>query len=181
MHGPAVSGWLLVTLCGATGAYCLVRMRSCAGRARETAGGEALMGLGMAAMAVPSAMSALPRWVWVMYATVFGAAAARALWPAPRGIRHLHHLVGSLAMVYVAVVMRSGAGAQAGHPAAGVPLLTGGLLAYYAVYVLRSGVRLIPAVAPAGGAAEVSGSRPELAPACRLAMGLAMLAMLLTL
>jgi hypothetical protein len=48
--------------------------------------------------------------------------------------------------------------------------------------VLRSGVRLMPVPSPAGGAATVSWSaRPELAPACRLAMGLAMLAMLLAL
>ncbi|MFF3397467.1 DUF5134 domain-containing protein [Streptomyces sp. NPDC002659] len=182
MHGPAVSGWLLVTLCGATGAYCLVRMRSCSGQAREAAGGEALMGLGMAAMAVPAAVFALPRWVWVMYATVFGAAALRALLPARLSTHHLHHLVGSLAMVYMAVAMPSGAVAHAGHQAAGIPLLTGGLLAYYTVYVLRSGTRLAPLAAPAGGAAAASwGERPELAPACRLAMGLAMLAMLLTL
>ncbi|WP_328680689.1 DUF5134 domain-containing protein [Streptomyces sp. NBC_00322] len=181
MHGPAVSGWLLVTLCGATGAYCLVRMRSCSGQAREAAGGDALMGLGMAAMAVPAAVFALPRWVWVMYATVFGAAALRALLPSRRGTHHLHHLVGSLAMVYMAVAMPSGA-AHAGHPAAGIPLLTGGLLAYYTMYVLRSGVRLVPLAPPAGGAAAIPwGDRPELAPACRLAMGLAMLAMLLTL
>lgn len=28
MHGPGSSGWLLVVLCAATGAYCLLRMRS---------------------------------------------------------------------------------------------------------------------------------------------------------
>ncbi|MET7617261.1 DUF5134 domain-containing protein [Streptomyces sp. NPDC005408] len=182
MHGPATSGWLLVALCAATGAYCLVRMRSCSGEAREAAGGEALMGLGMAAMAVPAAVLAPPDWAWVVYATVFGAAALRALWPARRSTHHLHHLVGSLAMVYMAVEMTSGAGPHASHAAAGVPLLTGGLLAYYTVYVLRSGIRLIPVPAPAGGAATVSwGARAELAPACRLAMGLAMLAMLITL
>lgn len=81
MHGPAMSGWLLVALCGGTGAYCLVRMRSCSGEAREAAGGEALMGSGMAAMAVPAAIYAPPSWGWVVYAVVFGAAALRALWP----------------------------------------------------------------------------------------------------
>jgi hypothetical protein len=180
VHGPAMSGWLLVALCGGTGAYCLVRMRSCSGEAREAAGGEALMGWGMAAMAVPAAVFAPPSWGWVVYAVVFGAAALRALWPARRGAHHLHHVVGSLAMVYMAVAMTSGGGP--GHAAAGIPLLTGGLLVYYAVYVLRSGVRLMPEPSPAGGAATVSWSaRPGLAPACRLAMGLAMLAMLLAL
>ncbi|MCX4825068.1 DUF5134 domain-containing protein [Streptomyces sp. NBC_01142] len=184
MHGPAMAGWLLVALCGATVAYCLVRMRSCSGEARRAAGGEALMGFGMAAMAVPVAVLALPEWGWVVYAAVFGAAALRTLRPALRGGHHLHHLVGSLTMVYMAVVMRSGGGEHAGHSAAGVPLLTGALLVYYTVYVLRSGFRLMPVPSPAGGAATATlswGGRPELALACRLSMGIAMLTMLLAL
>ncbi|MGI5400631.1 DUF5134 domain-containing protein [Streptomyces sp. CA-135486] len=182
MHGPVLSGWLVVTLCGVTAAYCLMRMRSCSGEARTAAGGEALMGLGMAVMAAPAAVFALPEWGWVVYAAVFGAAALRALRPAHLAGHHLHHAVGSLAMVYMAVAMTTGGGVHAGHAAAGVPLLTGALLAYYAVYVLRSGVRLVPVASPAGGAVTVAwGARPELAPACRLAMGLAMLAMLLAL
>jgi hypothetical protein len=179
-----MSGWLLVALCGATGAYCLVRMRGCCGEPRTAAGGEALMGFGMAAMALPAAVPA-PRWGWVVYAAVFGAAALRALWPARRGTRHLHHLIGSLSMIYMAVAMAPGGGGAAGHAASGVPLLTGVLLAYYTVYVLRFGVRLIPAPAPVGGAATAAvagdGARPEPALACRLSMGIAMLAMLLTL
>jgi hypothetical protein len=182
-----------MALCGATGAYCLVRMRGCSGQAREAAGGEALMGFGMAAMALPAAVLVLPEWGWAVYATVFGGAALRAAWPARRGVHrlhahHAHHLVGSLAMVYMAVAMAyggKGRGAgHAGHSAAGVELLTGVLLAYYAVYVLRSGLRLIPAASPAGGAATATvawSARPELARACGLAMGLAMLAMLLAL
>ncbi|MFI1393814.1 DUF5134 domain-containing protein [Streptomyces sp. NPDC020681] len=179
MHGPAMSGWLLVALCGATGAYCLARTRSCSGEARSTAGGEALMGLGMAAMAVPAAVLALPRWAWLGYAVVFGAAALFALRGAVRSSHHRHHLVGSLAMVYMAVAMTSGGG-QGGHAAAGVPLLTGALLVYYGAYVLRSGARLLPQAAVAGTPATVA-RQPELAPACRLAMGIGMLAMLLTL
>jgi peptidoglycan/LPS O-acetylase OafA/YrhL len=185
VHGPAMSGWLLVALCGMTGAYCLVRMRSCSGEARRTAGGEALMGFGMAAMAVPAAVLAPPAWGWAVFAAVFAAAALRALWPARRSGHHLHHLVGSLAMVYMAVAMAtSPGGGHAGHAAAGVPLLTGGLLVYYTVYVLRSGVRLAsPVASPAGGAAAALGrdTRSELAPACRLSMGIGMLAMLLAL
>lgn len=194
MHGPAMSGWLLVALCGATGTYCLVWMRSCSGEARRSAGGEALMGFGMAAMGVPTAVLAPPPWGWVVYAAVFGTAALRALWPALRSGHHLHHLVGSLAMVYMAVVaMAPGGAGHTGHSAAGVPLLTGALLAYYTVYVLRSGVRLVPVASPAGHAATTAtaatavtatvgwGARPELAPACRLSLGIAMLAMLLTL
>ncbi|MEU7279923.1 DUF5134 domain-containing protein [Streptomyces sp. NPDC045431] len=190
MHGPAMSGWLLVALCAVTGAYCLARMRRCAGAERSAAAGEALMGFGMAAMAVPfSAPGA-----WAVYAVVFGAAALHALWwAARRGTGHLHHLVGSLAMVYMAVAMSGGGGgAHAGHGVAGgsgVPLLTGALLAYYAVYVLRAGNRLVPMAVPGAGAVplgvagrgEPAGATPGMVLACRVSMGLAMLAMLLSL
>lgn len=59
------------------------------------------------------------------------------------------------------------------------------LLVYYAAYVLRSGARLIPVAATVGVAGGPTGgawgARPELALACRLTMGIAMFAMLLTL
>ncbi|MER6132951.1 DUF5134 domain-containing protein [Streptomyces sp. NPDC001815] len=182
MHGPASSGWLLVALCAATGAYCLLRMRSTVEEQRRTAGGEALMGFGMAAMAVPAVALAPPRWAWAAYAAVFGAAALRALWAARSGTHHLHHLAGTFAMVYMAAVMASGA-----H--SGVPALTGALLMYFTAYVLWTGARLVPlAVAGhpggvrAGGVRATGwGDRLELARACRLSMGIGMLAMLLTL
>ncbi|MEV0929533.1 DUF5134 domain-containing protein [Streptomyces phaeochromogenes] len=179
MHGPASPGWLLVALCAATGAYCLLRMRSRVEEQRRTAGGEALMGFGMAAMAVPAAALAPPRWAWVAYAAVFGAAALRALWAARSSPHHLHHLVGAFAMVYMAAVMASGA-----H--AGVPALTGVLLAYFTAYVLWTGTRLMPVAVAGGGPGESVraagwGDRLELARACRLSMGIGMLAMLLTL
>ncbi|WP_413755967.1 DUF5134 domain-containing protein [Streptomyces sp. MMBL 11-3] len=181
MHGPESSGWLLVALCAGTGAYCLVRMRSRIEEQRRTAGGEALMGFGMAAMAVPAAVTAPPRWAWALYTVVFGAAAVRALWAlraARGGGHHLHHLVGACAMVYMAAVM-------AGGTHSGVPVLTGALLVYFTAYVLRTGARLVPVaaatVAPAGGGRPPGwGDRAELAGACRLSMGMGMLAMLLT-
>ncbi|MFE6036542.1 DUF5134 domain-containing protein [Streptomyces sp. NPDC056452] len=201
MHGPALAGWLLMVLCGATGAYCLLRTRSGTEEERRTARAEGLMGFGMAAMAVPAAVFTLPGWTWAVYAVVFGGAALRVLVTAPYRAHHLHHLVGSLAMVYMAVAMAPGAGRGGGghmdHGAAGsaasaggIPLLTGVLLAYYALYVLRSAGRLIPVTAAAGpggpggtGGAAGPGreSRPELALACRLTMGIGMFAMLLTL
>ncbi|MFJ8884917.1 DUF5134 domain-containing protein [Streptomyces sp. NPDC102402] len=196
MHGPALSGWLLMVLCGATGAYCLLRTRDGTERERRSARAEALMGFGMAAMAVPTALLTLPARTWVLYAAVFGAASLHAVVRARDGGHHLHHLVGSLAMVYMAVAMAPGAshaadGAHSGHgagAAGGVPVLTGVFLTYYALYVLRSAGRLIPAPLPAGpplgGSTDVlagPGGRPELALACRLAMGTAMFAMLLTL
>ncbi|MFD5007531.1 DUF5134 domain-containing protein [Streptomyces mutabilis] len=195
MQGPASSGWLLVALCAATGAYCLLRMRSGVEEQRRAAGGEALMGFGMAAMAVPAAVFTPPSWAWPAYAVVFGAAGLRALWAARSGRHHLHHLVGDAAMVYMALVM-AGSPAHApahAHGPSGVPLLTGVLLLYFAGYVLLTGVRLLPMAVVAGGGAAVGtgpeagggaavgwGDRPELARACRLSMGIAMLAMLLT-
>ncbi|MES9506397.1 DUF5134 domain-containing protein [Streptomyces sp. NPDC000609] len=193
MHGPAMSGWLLMALCAVAGAYCLLRSSGETGEGRRTARAEALMGFGMAAMAVPAAVMTPPAWGWAVYAGLFGVASLRALWSLRRSGHHLHHLVGSSAMVYMALTMAPGGGAahggHAGHgvaAAGGVPLLTGLLLAYYAVYVLWSGSRLIPvaATATAGGGGPAGGgwsTRPELALACRLTMGLAMFAMLLTL
>ncbi|MGW8761246.1 DUF5134 domain-containing protein [Streptomyces sp. NPDC055815] len=186
MHGPALSGWLMVALCAATGVYCLLRMRACAGEERKAAGGEALMGFGMAAMALPAAVLTPPEWVLAGYAAVFGAAALHGLLAVRRGGHHLHHLVGSLAMVYMTVTMAAPAtaGAHAGHttgPAGGIPVLTGGLLLYYVAYVLRSGARLVPVAATAGGPGPAWATRPELTLACRLSMALAMLAMLVAL
>lgn len=195
MHGPAVSGWLLMVLCALTGAYCLLRTRSGTGEERRTARAEALMGFGMAAMAVPAAVVAPPAWGWAVYAALFGVAALRALWFSRRSGHHVHHLIGSSAMVYMAVVMGPGGSGHGGHgshtmaAAGGAPLLTGLLLAYYAAYVLRSGARLIPVAATATGGGIVAGgppsagwaNRPELALACRLTMGISMFAMLLTL
>ncbi|MFF1461952.1 DUF5134 domain-containing protein [Streptomyces sp. NPDC058330] len=193
MHGPALSGWLLMVLCSVAGGYCLLRTRSGTAGERGTARAEAVMAFGMAAMALPAAVLTPPRWAWTVYAVVFGAAALRALTGARSGGHHVHHLVGSLAMVYMAVAMAPGlaGAAHEGHTAhaaaGGVPLLTGVLLAYYALYVLRSAGGLIPVTAaPAGAPVAVGtriawGARPELALACRLTMGIAMFAMLLTL
>ncbi|MGQ4363339.1 DUF5134 domain-containing protein [Streptomyces sp. SAS_272] len=182
MHGPASPGWLLVALCAATGAYCLLRMRSSVEEQRRAAGGEALMGFGMAAMAVPSAVFTPPAWAWPAYAVVFGTAAVRALWAARASACHLHHLVGTAAMVYMAAAMAvSPAPAHVHeheHGVAGVPLLTGVLLLYFAGYVLVSGVRLLP-VAGAGTSAVPWSDRPEVVRACRLSMGIGMVAMLL--
>jgi hypothetical protein len=181
VHGPASPGWLLVALCAATGAYCLLRMRSAVEEQRRAAGGEALMGFGMAVMAVPGAVAMPPREVWIAYAVVFGGAAVRALWEARARAPPRHQRVGACAMVYMAVAMAASPGH---HAHGGVPLLTGTLLLYFTAYVLWSGVRLVPAVtaAAAGGARTVGwGDRPELARACRLSMAMATLAMLLTL
>ncbi|MYT75307.1 MULTISPECIES: DUF5134 domain-containing protein [unclassified Streptomyces] len=182
MHGSLSAAWLLVALCAATGAYCLLRLRSGVEEQRRTAGGEALMGFGMALMAVPAAVLTPPRWAWLLYAVVFGGAALRALWASRKAPgHHLHHLVGTFAMAYMALAMAVRPEAHAHHGGAGAPLLTGLLLAYFTAYVLWTGARMAPQGASPGGTVWAGwGDRPELARACRLSMGIGMLAMLLT-
>ncbi|MGW6567765.1 DUF5134 domain-containing protein [Streptomyces sp. NPDC054975] len=188
MHGPALTAWLLLALCGASAVYCALRARRCVGEERRTAAGEAVMGVGMAAMALPTTVVTLPAWSWAVYAAVFGAAALQALASVRRGTHHLHHLVGSLAMVYMAWPAGGHGAAHGGHGGGGgVPLVTGALLVYYVAYVLRSGARLVPVTGPAavagtgGGPTPVWVARPEFTLVCRLSMALAMLAMLVTL
>ncbi len=182
MHGPASSGWLLVALCAATGAYCLLRMRSRVEEQRRAAGGEALMGFGMAVMAVPTTAFAPPSWSWPALAVVFAVAGLHALWTSRAGARHLHHLVGAGAMVYMAVAMTASPGGEHGHGGSGVPLVTGILLFYFAGYVLATGARLVPAPVSVTGVAAGAGwgDRPDMARACRLSMAIGMVAMLLT-
>ncbi|MFI8089319.1 DUF5134 domain-containing protein [Streptomyces sp. NPDC086080] len=183
MHGPASSGWLLVALCAATGAYCLLRMRSRVDEQRHAAGGEALMGFGMAVMAVPATAFTPPAWAWPVQAAVFCAAGLHALWAVRAGACHLHHLMGAGAMVYMAVAMAASSTSTHGHGhgGSGIPLLTGALLLYFVAYVLVTGVRLVPVTAVPGGAPGLGwGDRPELARACRLVMAIGMVAMLLT-
>lgn len=210
MHGPEPVGWMLVALCGGVGASCLWRLRDGPSGRRRAAAGEALMGFGMAAMAVPaSAVEPLPPRVFV---ALFGVAAGYELVLAARGSghrsHHLHHVVGALAMVHMALVMAaSPSGGAHGHhgtasvagavptgavPTGAVPTgaVTAVLSAYFAVYVLRAGARLVPAAVPAAGAPTAGGSvappaggtpwLPEVTAACRLSMGMGMLAMLLT-
>ncbi|MEU5064819.1 DUF5134 domain-containing protein [Streptomyces virginiae] len=171
MHGSAsslsasVSSWLLVLLCAVSGAYCLRRVHKWGGWGGAAAG-EAVMGFGMALMAVP--LGGGGAWRSPVLGVVFCAAALHALWLLRGGAHHAHHLVGSLTMVYMAAA----AGSGHGH-GAGLPLLTGALLLYYAGYVVLGGMRLITAGGPAP-------APTELIRACRLAMGMGMLAMLLS-
>lgn len=175
MSLPAsLPAWLLVLLCAVSGAYCLRRVRRSGREARGGAAGEALMGFGMAAMAVPSGIGL---WGPGILLAVFCGAALHALWLLRGGVHHAHHLVGSLAMAYMALTMTMRPRARRG-----LPLVTGALLLYFAGYVLLGGARLVTA---GGGAQPVPGAPQapptELTRACRLAMGMGMLAMLLSL
>ncbi|MFE7591298.1 DUF5134 domain-containing protein [Kitasatospora sp. NPDC057512] len=183
MHGPALVNWLLALLAAGAGTSCLTRLRHspCAPAgahrplARESDAAEALMGLGMAAMAVTGAT--VPAAVW---AGLFGLPAAAFLLAAvhaPAGRAHrLHHAVGALAMTYMALAM-AGAAGHGHHQAAalGLPVLTGALLLYFGGYTLWAGSRLLRT--PAGALAIGTAGLPQ---ACRLTMGIGMFAMLLT-
>jgi hypothetical protein len=210
MHGPAVVSWLLVVLCAATGGYCLTAARRGAGHTtavRRTAVAEGLMGLGMAAMALPGASGTVPAACFVV---LFGAAAAWWAWAVLRarrvhGAHHAHHALEALAMAYMAAVM-SGGGPHAAHGAGprGIPALTAALLAYFALYALYTGARLRPAgitaealpgvvpgasapgavtpaaAAPGGTTGSAGTGRPHgVAEACRLALALGSFTMLL--
>ncbi|MDH6124645.1 DUF5134 domain-containing protein [Kitasatospora sp. GP82] len=190
MHGPALVTWLLAALALASGLYCLARLRG-VGPACGTHGGarrrwpthesdvtEALMGLGMAGMALLP--GSLWGWPFALLATAEIVAAFGRSSPAVRAHR-LHHGIGALAMAYMALAMAD-APVHAHHSAAppGLPLLTGALLLYFGCYALWSGSRLLT-VPGAGVSATVGPAVGEgVSRACRLAMGVGMFAMLLT-
>ncbi|WP_033823392.1 DUF5134 domain-containing protein [Kitasatospora sp. MBT63] len=187
MHGPTVVSWLVAALAVGAAGLCLLRLRGagCAGPERrhpdrESDTAEAVMALGMAGMvALPG-----PLWGW-LFAALAGAlllALVGLLGPGPRAHR-LHHGVGALAMAYMALAMPGGSGGphgSGGHYAAaavpGLPLVTGALLLYFGAYSLWAGSRLLST--PAGPLPAAGGD--GLGRACRVAMGIGMFAMLLT-
>ncbi|WP_431677655.1 DUF5134 domain-containing protein [Kitasatospora sp. KL5] len=192
MHGPAVVTWLLAGLSAGSAALCVLRLRrpGCTAAHREGDAAEAAMAVGMAGMAV------LPGAVWGWLFTVLaGGLVLGAL--AVRGgrVHRLHHGIGALAMAYTALAM-AGAPAHlhhtAGVPSAaaapmGLPLLTGVLLLYFGGYTLWAGSRLLSApgavagvAAGAGGAVGPGHGEDRTVRACRVAMGIGMFAMLLT-
>ncbi|MCZ2524914.1 DUF5134 domain-containing protein [Streptomyces sp. HB2AG] len=186
MHGPPLVGWLLVALCAATGTWCLLRMRACRAAAeRRDAAAGALMGAGMAVMAVPVTVLDTGTAGAVVFAAVFTAAGLHALVLVRHDRHQVHHAVGAAAMVYMAVVMARGTAGHGGHAAhaahaahavgrpeaaaSGLPLVSGLLLVYFAGHalwcVVRSpvpaGVPAVPAAPPAlavGGGATGPGA-----------------------
>ncbi|MER5641995.1 DUF5134 domain-containing protein [Kitasatospora sp. NPDC002227] len=184
MHGPAVVTWLLAALTAASGLYCLTRLRPAATacgpaatgwwRGREADAAEAVMGLGMAAMALFPGTA----WGWpyglLGLALLLATAAPGA--PAARAHR-LHHAIGALAMTYMALAMPPGTAHH--HTAPGLPLLTGSLLLYFGVYALWAATRLLTPAGPVTVALAAGPAAVPLARACRLAMGIGMFAMLL--
>jgi hypothetical protein len=195
MGGSGVIVWLLVLLSGGAGAYCAARLclRRAAPPAHRAADAtEAVMGLGMAAMA---AGLAAPTGVGV---AVYGSAALASLvlGAVASGHRghHVYHLVGHAAMVYMTVAMTTGphpAGGSggtagtagmtgmSGMPARGVPQLTGALLVGCVAVSVAAGLRLVAApLAVATRGPRPLWRAPALPDACRVVMGLSMATML---
>ncbi|MFB7669089.1 DUF5134 domain-containing protein [Kitasatospora sp. NPDC056138] len=196
MHGPALVTWLLAALAVGSSLYCLARLRgpglSCgahaaAGRGRaahEPNVAEALMGLGMAGMALQP--GTLWGWPFALLAAAQVLAALRPGSPALRAHR-LHHGIGALAMAYMALAMADGPAHEHAHHGtpSGLPLLTGALLLYFGCYALWSGSRLlsVPGAAVPGGTTATgtaTAAADGVSRACRLAMGVGMFAMLLS-
>jgi hypothetical protein len=190
MRDAGVLGWLLVLLCGGTGLYCAARLclRRSAPRADRAADGtEAVMSLGMAAMA---AGVTAPTGIWV---AVYGSAAAlslgAALFTSGHRLHHTYHCLGHTAMVYMALAMSGdlvgsgGMAAMSGMPPRGLPALTGTLLVAFLVLSVAAGLRLTtPGPAPAPGHRPRSlFAAPALPDACRVVMGLSMATMLVLL
>ncbi|RMI37900.1 DUF5134 domain-containing protein [Streptomyces triticirhizae] len=187
MGGPELVSWLVVGVCGGVGCYCLGRLRRLPAAGRQGRALEAAMGIAMALMAAGMAGGpAAPAGVLVAVsaATVLGAALPLGL----RARHRAHHAVEGAGMLYMALAMGGASGAHAahgGHPGAGpagVPVLSGALLVYCALYALRTAPRLVPAAAaPRAGHGDVGpgAGEDEVAVACRLALTLGMVAMVL--
>ncbi|MBB1253666.1 DUF5134 domain-containing protein [Streptomyces sp. OF3] len=202
MHGSAWSGWLLTGLCGLASAVCFVRARASASgpRGRQSPLLEALMGGGMALMALPA--PAVPAtFLLVLFAGAL-------LWSAALLLRRVphqgHHLVEGGAMVYMTVLMldspgehgttgevaggHAAHGEPVAHATAGVPSPSVFLAVYFLLYALLAARRLLPARVPHGahhgaptapGPPPLGADSPEVAAACRLALALGMAAMLI--
>ena len=192
MGGTPLIGWLVAAVCATTGVSCLLRTRgrvALGAAERRVVRAEGVKGLGMALMALPAPALEQRPWCAWLFAAVFG---AMALWPvllSRRGghaAHHAHLSVGAGAMAYMAV---TAATAPAGMPGmagaaggAGIPWVNAILLAYFGLYALWAGLRMLPAVSPAAVVSPAGGvlAAPELAAACRVSLGMGMFAMLLT-
>jgi hypothetical protein len=148
-----------------------------------------VMSIGMAAMILP-ALDPLPPVVWQV---VFG---FTACWFALRLVRRkawttrpdeLHHVLGSLAMVYMFSAMQAGLGdrAMAGMSmgsGVALPVLAWAFLAYFLVHTIKLGAKLIEMP----GAADTTVSNgprgavlsPQVLGSCRVVIGAGMSCML---
>jgi len=196
MAGPLGIRLLFASVLIVVAAYCAGRLilasrdgqagGCCSDRSADVS--HLVMCAGMAAMFLPS-LDPLPPMAWI---TVFGATAAwftgravrRKVWTARRP-EELHHVLGSLAMVYMFAAMPSGhmAGMEmAGMPGMemgsglAIPVLAWVFTAYFLAHTVRLGATLIET--PGAGAAlagprQIAMSAPVLG-SCRVVMGVGM-------
>lgn len=207
MHLPPFVGWLLAATCALVTVVCVCRAVASSGLStaeRRASAPMAVMGVGMAAMALPG--HPVPGWMLLATFALAALWSARLAWA---GVPHqFHHLAEAGAMIYMTLAMAppgTGTGGHAGHGAGGHgaatvpggwPLLTGALALYFTLYALRAATLLAPPLAVPGavGAAPATASTAPSAPqaerlvdqaetgvACRLTFAVAMAAMLVTL
>ncbi|MFJ9543900.1 DUF5134 domain-containing protein [Streptomyces sp. NPDC101225] len=203
MGEPPLVGWLLTALGTTTGVLCLLRSRAGAAAdpyKRRTTRAEGAMGIGMALMAAPALAHRTGAWGPMALGVLFTALAVRVVLFAHGESHRLHHTVDAAAMAYMAVLMALAAGGSTrgtmagmhdgGHATMGPSLVNLTLLGYYIIYVLWSGVRLVPAATVGCATAPTVPGRPvrarssvwqasEVGRACRLSLAIGMLAMVL--
>jgi hypothetical protein len=163
MAGPDWTRWLLAVLLAAVNGTCLLRLtRDGDEPARHEDVGQAVAGIGMIAMLV-SRLDAVSVAVWV---AVFGAQATGfavlVFRPGGHARVAVDHLMGSLAMMYMAV---TGAGT-------GMRMGPSPLAAAFGMYFLLSAGRSVGrAVLAPGGAGTVMLRRPCVVEGARAVMG----------
>lgn len=185
MDATGLVGWLLVALGCGTGVLCLLRSRAAGTQpyARRTARAEGAMGLGMAMMAIPGRALGDGDWSAALPALLFGVLALRTAVFAHGESHRIHHTLKAATMLYMTVAMTgggtgSGSSMDMGHSGMGVPLVNAALLAYFTVYLLRAGTVSLTGGQSDGNAVDVW-QTPELSNACRMALALGMLVMVL--
>ncbi len=169
---------------------------------RSSDASHGVMGLGMAAMFWPGG-NPVPALYWqVLFSIAAGWFAVRLLRrvrpaaiqrPGPDAGTDLHHVLGSLAMVYMLAAVPAAHGMDmpgAGHPGIALPALAWVLVGYFLVFAVRLGAQLVEpastvAAAPTGAALLGGGPRgvvtsPHLLGAGRVVMGVGMSYMLVT-
>ncbi len=211
MAGVVWVRWVFVAVFVAVALLCVVRLlahrrdaaRSGCGTDRISDASHGVMGLGMAAMFSPWG-APVPALYWqVLFGALAGVFAVRMIrrGTRPAAIRQpgtdLHHVIGSLAMVYMLGAIPAGHSMAAdmsmpGMASTGIalPVLAWVLVAYFLVYAVRLGARLVepasPVAATSAGAVAVGGgprgvvTSPHLLGSCLIFMGIGMSYMLVT-
>ncbi|MGE3285211.1 MAG: DUF5134 domain-containing protein [Pseudonocardia sp.] len=173
--GSQVIDVLLAAVCLGIG---VLHLGTSAGR-RGEALAHGVMGLGMAAMFVPS-LDPMPRWAWIAVFLALGVwAGAAALRASGRDARqvHVHHLVGAAAMLFMALTPTHHHGGSGGPDGS---LLLAVVALGFTAWFLADVARMLTNTAPPGpdGAAGPVATQARLQRPARIAMSAAMAVML---